>query len=184
MEYVSGDGTEERDTTPDTGKFWVYENAIVAEFYVIFDPERATLDVHQRINARYQQLTPNAQGRFLIPPLGVELGIWVGNFRNLSGTWLRAWDPATDTLLPLDADRIETERQRANEQKKRADEQRQRADEQQKRADEQRERADAAEQRAARLAQLSRKARRGQASAEELLELEQLEQQIAPNGTA
>ena len=30
IEYVSGDGSEERDTTPETGKFWVYERAIAS----------------------------------------------------------------------------------------------------------------------------------------------------------
>jgi Uma2 family endonuclease len=30
IEYVSGDGGEERDRTPRTGKFWVYEQAIGA----------------------------------------------------------------------------------------------------------------------------------------------------------
>src|SRR5262249_55135776 len=37
IEYVSGNGDEERDTTPLTGKFWVYEHAISATFYIIWD---------------------------------------------------------------------------------------------------------------------------------------------------
>src|SRR4051794_1673424 len=35
IEYVSGDGSEEHDATPQTGKFWVYEQAIAAPYYVI-----------------------------------------------------------------------------------------------------------------------------------------------------
>ena len=44
IEYVSGDGSEERDTTPYKGKFWVYEQAIAAPYYAIFEPTKATVD--------------------------------------------------------------------------------------------------------------------------------------------
>lgn len=37
VEYVSGNGSEERDSTPNTGKFWIYEQAIRAGYYAIFD---------------------------------------------------------------------------------------------------------------------------------------------------
>src|SRR5262249_51190732 len=53
-------------------------------------------------------------------------------------------------------------------------------DEAERRIDEARQRADEAEQRAARLAELSRKARRGQASPEELQELDGLEERSFP----
>src|SRR4051794_8175823 len=36
LEFASGDGSEERDRTPWTGKFWIYEQAIHVWFYAIF----------------------------------------------------------------------------------------------------------------------------------------------------
>jgi len=156
IEYVSGDGSEEHDATPHTGKFWIYEQAIGAAFYVIFDPQRSDLECYQLVNGIYQPMTASAQGRFLIPAMRVELGVWEGTFRDMTGAWLRAWDPATGKMLPLLDDRAEAaeagleetrsllteqvhktdaERKRADEQSKRADEQGKRADEQGKRAD-------------------------------------------------
>lgn len=107
IEYVSGDGSEEHDATPNTGKFWVYEHAIGAPYYVIFDPQRSALEVFQLVEGRYQPMTPNASGRFLIAPMRVELGVWEGVFRELDGAWLRAWTPDTNDLLPLLDERVE-----------------------------------------------------------------------------
>jgi Uma2 family endonuclease len=46
LEFVSGDGTEERDTTPMSGKFWVYEQAIRVPFYGIYDVERSRVELY------------------------------------------------------------------------------------------------------------------------------------------
>jgi Uma2 family endonuclease len=67
---------------------------------VIFDPLRSELEVFQLMDGLYQQLQANAQGRYLIPPMRVELGVWEGTFRDLNGAWLRAWSPETGDLLP------------------------------------------------------------------------------------
>ena len=40
IEYASGDGSKERDQTPMTGKFWIYEHAIGAKYYAIFEIEK------------------------------------------------------------------------------------------------------------------------------------------------
>src|SRR5438067_7801385 len=45
VEHVSGDGSEERDTTPYRGKFWIYEQAIHAAYYAIYEVEKATVEV-------------------------------------------------------------------------------------------------------------------------------------------
>src|SRR5260370_40301991 len=107
IEYVSGDGSEEHDHTSETGKFWVYEQAIGAAFYVIFDPQRSALEVFELVRGRYQAMAANAQGRYLIGPLSVELGVWEGTFRDLNGAWLRGWEPATGQMLPLLEERAE-----------------------------------------------------------------------------
>ncbi len=71
--------------------------------------------------------------------------------------------------------RADAEKQRADDEKQRADAEKQRADDEKQRADEEKRRADVAELRSQRLIELARKVRRGQATPEEIDELEQLE---------
>jgi Uma2 family endonuclease len=98
LEIVSGDGSEERDATPEKGKFWVYEQAIRAAYYGIFESESSSLEMYQLVGNRYRRLAPNAHGRYFIPALGVELGIWYGVYADMTMPWLRWWD-SDGTLL-------------------------------------------------------------------------------------
>jgi Uma2 family endonuclease len=127
IEFVSGDGAEERDaTSPFTGddakagKFWVYEQAIRVPFYAIYEVEKASVEVYELIGSRYQKCQPNDRGHYPIPPLGVELGIWQGEYMNQPLPWLRWWDH-TGNLLPTAEQRAEHEKQRADQEKQRAD---------------------------------------------------------------
>lgn len=99
LEFVSGDGTEERDTTPYTGKFWVYERVIRPAFYGIYEVQKAQIEVYELVGGQYQKLVPNAQGRFEIDGLGVALGIWQGNYLGAQLPWLRWWDKEGNLLL-------------------------------------------------------------------------------------
>ena len=56
------------------GKFWIYEHAVHAGYYAIFVVETGELEVHRLEGTKYRRLAPNAAGRYLIEPLGVELG--------------------------------------------------------------------------------------------------------------
>ena len=164
VEYVSGDGSEERDNTPFTGKFWVYEKAIGAGYYAIYEVEKGTVELF-KLNVGggpYQRVEPNSAGRYPIEPLGVELGIWQGNYRDMELPWLRAWDAAAGKMLPTEEEHAAAETQRAdtaevmlddsrqlvNEETKRAEDERQRADGALARADDERQRADDERQRA------------------------------------
>jgi hypothetical protein len=112
LEFVSGNGVEERDQTPVKGKFWVYERAIQILFYGIYEVSKAKVEVYQLVNGRYQKMTPNARGHYPIEPLKVELGIWQGEYQNQEFPWLRWWD-AEGKLLLTSQEQIEQERQRA-----------------------------------------------------------------------
>jgi Uma2 family endonuclease len=120
IEFVSGDGSEERDTTSPfvgegskAGKFWVYEQAIRIPFYAIYEVEKASVEVYELIANHYQKLEPNERGHYSIPPLGVELGIWQGYEANQNLPWLRWWD-STGNLLLSGNERAEQEKQRAD----------------------------------------------------------------------
>jgi len=104
-EFVSRSGAEERDRTPMTGKFWVYERGLAVPFYVIFDGFRRRLEVHHLQDGVYRPVEPNAHGRYPIPPLRIELGMWHATYRGITGVWLRAWDAATGGLLSISEER-------------------------------------------------------------------------------
>ncbi len=133
VEFVSGDGSEERDTTPYAGKFWVYERAIKAEYYIIWDPFRPHLDVFERVHGLYRAMTPNADGRYRILGMGVEFGVWNGIYQGLPADWLRVWEhgrlvPTPEEQSDLERQRAETEKQRAETEKQRAEAEKQRAE--------------------------------------------------------
>ena len=103
IEFVSGNGNEERDKTPPSatekaGKFWVYEQAIRIPFYVIFDGFRDNLEAYHLLDGRYVKMQPNDRGHYAIPPMGVELGLILEN----GVSWLRWWDDAGNLLLTGD----------------------------------------------------------------------------------
>ena len=122
LEFASGDGSEERDTTPlfvneegetiKPGKFWVYERIIHIAYYGIYEILTGKLEVYELIGGSYRKLQPNEQGRYLIEPLGVELGLWSGAYQNQSQLWLRWWDTSGNLLL-TGSERAELEQERA-----------------------------------------------------------------------
>jgi Uma2 family endonuclease len=113
LEFASGNGKEERDSKPWEGKFWIYENVIRPAFYGIYEAKKASVEVYQLVAGRYQDISPNSRGHYPIAPMGVELGIWQGDFLlDTEFPWLRWWDDQGNLLLIGD-ERAETERQRA-----------------------------------------------------------------------
>ena len=129
LEFVSGDGSEERDKTPISlseqegrakpGKFWIYENVIGPPFYGIYEVSKASVEVYHLVDGKYQLLSANERGHFPIAALGVELGIWRGVYQNMELPWLRWWDAEGNLLLTgwemtrLSEVRLEQERARS-----------------------------------------------------------------------
>ncbi|MBW4615322.1 MAG: Uma2 family endonuclease [Desmonostoc vinosum HA7617-LM4] len=99
LEFVSGDGSEERDKTPLTGKFWVYEQAIRVPFYGIYEVNKALVEVYHLIDGHYELVPANERGHYSIHRMGVELGIWQGQYNNIAAPWLRWWDLQGNLLL-------------------------------------------------------------------------------------
>ena len=127
IEFVSGDGAEERDRTSpfsgeeaNPGKFWVYEQAIRIPFYAIYEVEKAAVEVYELVGNRYQPVALNQRGHYAIAPLGIELGIWQGQYLNQTLPWLRSWDLNGNLLLTAE-ERADQEKQRADQKKQRAD---------------------------------------------------------------
>lgn len=134
LEFVSGDGREERDTTPYEGKFWIYERIIRPAFYGIYDVQRADIELYELIGGRYRRIEPNQRGHYPIAPLGVELGLWQGAYLDMDVPWLRWWDES-GVLMPLSMERAEAEHQRAEQERQRAEQADQRAEQERRRAE-------------------------------------------------
>src|SRR5579884_3722400 len=130
-----------------------YEEHGVEEYYV-YDPDRHQLKVFVRRGDVLRRVRP-VDG-YVSPRLGIRF--------DMSGKELVVTGPDGRRFLTFPE--VEAARRQAE----------QRAEEERRRAGDERQRAEQAERRAARLAELSRKARRGQASAEELQELDRLEE--------
>jgi Uma2 family endonuclease len=114
LEFVSGDGKAERDRTPYTGKFWIYEQAIRVPFYGIYEVEKSSVELYHLIDGHYSLMPENERGHYAISLLGVELGIWQGTYQNATLPWLRWWDAAGHLLLTGE-EKVEQERQRAEQ---------------------------------------------------------------------
>jgi len=119
LEFVSGDSLEERDKTPWTGKFWIYEQVIRPAYYGIYEVKRASVEVFTLVSGQYQPLAANDRGHYSIPPLDVELGIWQGRYQNLELPWLRWWS-ADGKLLPTGDERAEQAAERVEQAQERA----------------------------------------------------------------
>ena len=161
LEFVSGNGSEERDRTPllrsgqqetKPGKFWVYENAIRPAFYGIYEVTKASVEVYHLIENRYELMIANDRGHYPIPALGVELGIWQGMYQNVDLPWLRWWDSEGNLLLTgferaqQQQQIAEQERQRAQQQQQIAEQERQIAEQERQIAEQERQRADRTQQ--------------------------------------
>lgn len=148
VEYVSGDGSEEHDRTPFRGKFWVYETAIRAGYYLIFDRFRGTLEGYRQNGAGYHPLEPNTRGRLTVEPMGVEFGLWEGYYHGYQLLWLRAWDLASGAMLLTGEELAECNRLRAEQEQKRAEEAEELLDDSRRMLEEEVERAETERKRA------------------------------------
>ena len=144
LEFVSGDGLEERDKIPPSldnqgekkkaGKFWVYEQAIRVPFYGIYEVKKASLEMYHLVEGSYELMRANERGHYPIPAMGVELGIWQGKYDEVTLPWLRWWDNQGNLLLTGDersqllTSQLEQEQQRAEQERQRAEQERQRAE--------------------------------------------------------
>jgi Uma2 family endonuclease len=146
-------------------KLQFYDDYGVEEYYV-YDPEKNTLAAYRRGQAALRMIS--LQGSYTSPRLGIRF--------DLSGPEMAVFYP--DGRRFLSFEELDAERQR---QQQRADTAEQRANTAEQRASSAEQRASSAEQRTARLAELSRKARRQQATPQEMEELERLESETSPD---
>jgi Putative restriction endonuclease len=135
LEFVSGDGSEERDITPRKGKFWVYERIIRPAFYGIYEVKKASIEVYRHVENKFQLMLPNERGNYPISPLGIELGIWRGVYQGVELPWLRFWEENGNLLLAAEERAEQAEHQAETERIAREEAQQEVAKERQARVD-------------------------------------------------
>jgi Uma2 family endonuclease len=90
LEYVSKN-SERKDYTENMNK---YEHDLKVPYYLVFKPESQEMTLYHHNGEKYISVTPNAQGRYEIRELELEMG--------LHGGWMRYW--FRGELLPLPAE--------------------------------------------------------------------------------
>jgi len=60
---------------------------------------KASIEVYELIGGKYQLLAENERGNYSITPMGIELGLWQGEYQNAELPWLRWWDLQGNLLL-------------------------------------------------------------------------------------
>jgi Uma2 family endonuclease len=142
LEFASGDGSEERDQTRGTGKFWIYERVIHPAYYGIYEVKLNRITVYELIGNRYQLVRPNAHGHYPIEPMGVTLGIWQGEFLGMTLPWMR-WYDNDGILLPLSKELVTQESQRAERAEQRVEQAQERIEQVEEQVRQERQRAEA-----------------------------------------
>jgi len=113
-EPVVENGAATRDTP--LRKWEVYEQSLRVPYYIVFDRYTNALQAFQLEGNHYQ---PQAliESRVWLPSLGLGVGLWQGEYRELNRLWLR-WYDANGNWIPLKA---ELERQRTEQERQRAE---------------------------------------------------------------
>lgn len=136
------------NTVPEMADKLAFYDEYGVEEYYIYDPDANRLLIYQRQGETLRRV--RRPGEFVSPRLGIRF--------DLGGSEMIVYRPDGQRFLSFEE--LEAAREQAQQQ-----------------AEQLRQQAAQFQQRAARLAELSRKARRQQASAEELAELDRLEEE-------
>ena len=117
----------------------LYERVFHTSEYYLYDPFSQEFTAYHLHGTRYQEITPDEQGRLYSP--AAELYLTVHE------DWLRWLTPAGE-LIPTPQELADQEQQRADQEYQRAEQARQRADQEHQRAEQESQRADQERQRA------------------------------------
>jgi Uma2 family endonuclease len=111
LEYVSA--SNQRKDYEDS--FQKYEHELKVPYYLVFHPDAQEMTLYRHNKRKYAAVKPNAQGRYPIPELDLEVALLDG--------WVRYWYQGE--LLPLPEElqrRLDEATRQTEEQKRRADE--------------------------------------------------------------
>lgn len=129
-----------RDAEQPPTKWEVYERILRVPYYIVFDRYSYELRVFKLDGSRYSRLTLE-NDRFWIPDAELGVGVWPGEYQQITGNWLR-WYDVTGNWLPTPVEQLELEQQQVQQERQRAEQERERADQESQRAEQERQRAE------------------------------------------
>jgi len=125
VEFLSP-GTEAEDfgrTVQQPGnsptKWHVYEQILRIPYYIIFSRYTNQLHAFHLVGGHYEPIELTEQ-RVPISELGLSLGLWQGNFREINRVWLR-WFDASGALILMPSEEAAAAEQRALAAEQRAE---------------------------------------------------------------
>lgn len=139
----------------------LYERVFHTSEYYLYDPFSQEFTAYHLHGTRYQEITPDEQGRLYSPAAKLYLTV--------HEDWLRWLTPAGE-LIPTPQELADQERQRADQEQLRAEQEQQRAEQESQRADQERQRAEQEQQRAEQERQRAEQEQQRADQAEHLLE--------------
>ena len=102
----------------DTGmKKVIYEKTFRTQEYFCYDPKSKILYGWKLVGRHYQKIEPNERNWLWSEELGLWLGAWEGSYLRVDTEWLRFYtndEQLVPTLAEAEAQRVETEAQRAD----------------------------------------------------------------------
>lgn len=104
-----------------------YQNRLRVPEYFIFEPFLYEWSGFRLQEGVYEPIQPDASGQLLSQELGLVLRRWEGCYEEIESNWIR-WALPDGTLLPIHAELVQQEKQRAEQEKQRAEQEKQRAD--------------------------------------------------------
>jgi hypothetical protein len=102
LDFARGSAPTEPEHTTATDTFRLHEQQVQARYYGVYYMEDASLDIYRLDEDAYRPLPPNAQGRYPMDEIGLELGHWQGYYHNMKFSWLRWWEVGGDMQLTDD----------------------------------------------------------------------------------
>ncbi|MEQ8538178.1 MAG: Uma2 family endonuclease [Coleofasciculus sp. D1-CHI-01] len=99
-------------------KWHVYEQILRIPYYIIFSRYTNQLHAFHLVGGHYEPIDINE--RVPISELGLSLGLWQGNFREINRLWLR-WFDASGTLILMPSEEAVAAEQRALAAEQRAE---------------------------------------------------------------
>jgi Uma2 family endonuclease len=99
----------------------IYARTLRVPYYFIFDPESGTFEGFRLDpeTSRYVEIAPDESGRMACERLGLEVGVWHGEYLGIDAPWLRWYTPGgvpvptPEEVAAREAERAAREAERA-----------------------------------------------------------------------
>jgi Uma2 family endonuclease len=126
-----GETRREQNGTPT--KWEVYEQILKVSNYIVYDRYKGKLWVFRLTDGVYQEQSIT-EDRFWFEDLGLGIGLWDGEYEQITRPWLR-WYDADGQWIPTEGEQLVDERSQRQKAESKAQSEAERAEQERSRAD-------------------------------------------------